>query len=87
MMKTFAITYSETLPAMGNLSPEVFEAEARMAMAVKLYELGRLTSGQAAELAGIPRAAFLLTFHQFGAASVAWDQAELDAEARAIYHA
>ncbi len=27
---------------------------------MKLYELGRLTSGQAASLAGIPRVAFLL---------------------------
>jgi len=83
-MKTFAVTYSETIPALGNLSPEMFETEARLAMAVKLYELGRLTSGQAAELAGIPRVTFLLSCHRFGAASVAWDQAELDAETRGL---
>jgi predicted HTH domain antitoxin len=83
-MRTFAITYSETIPAMGNLSPEVFETEARMAMAIKLYELGRLTSGQAVELAGISRATFLLSCHQFGTASVEWDQAELDAEFRLL---
>jgi predicted HTH domain antitoxin len=31
----------------------------RMAAAVKLFELGRLSSGAAAQLAGIPRVVFL----------------------------
>jgi len=33
--------------------------ELRMAAAVKLYELGRMSSGRAAELAGVPRVEFL----------------------------
>lgn len=32
----------------------------RMLTAVKLYELGRLSAGRAAELAGVPRVEFLL---------------------------
>lgn len=32
-----------------------FGAEMRLLTAVKLFELGRLSSGRAAELAGIPR--------------------------------
>lgn len=86
VMRTLEIQYPETIPAIGNLSPEAFEAEARMAMAVKLYELGRVTSGQAALLAGIPRAAFLLNCQRFGIASVEWDQAELDAEIEALHN-
>jgi predicted HTH domain antitoxin len=41
-------------------------AELRLAAAMKLYELGRLSSGAAAELAGIPRVAFLARLSEFG---------------------
>ncbi len=84
-MRTLSVTYSETIPAMSNLSPEAFEAEARLAMAMKLYEIGRLTSGQAAVLAGIPRVTFLLSCQHFGAYSVDWDESELHAEAEELH--
>lgn len=79
-MKTLEIEYPESIPAVLNISPEIFEQEAKVAMAVKLYELGRLSSGQAARLAGVTRVSFLLDCHRFGAASVEWDQAEIKAE-------
>jgi predicted HTH domain antitoxin len=41
-------------------------AELRMAAAMKLFELGRLSSGAAAELAGVPRVAFLAKLSEFG---------------------
>jgi len=79
-MRTLEIKYPETIPAVLNLSHETFEQEARFALAVKLYEIGRLTSGQAARLAGVSRVTFLLGCRRYGAASVEWDQTEIDAE-------
>jgi len=82
MTKTIVVEYPDTIPAAANLTAEAFEGEARRAMAVKLYELGRLTSGQAAQLIGIGRVEFLLTCMQMGVPSVEWDDDEIASEFR-----
>lgn len=41
------------------LPDTVSEAEARLLLAVKLFETGRISSGQAAELAGYSKRGFL----------------------------
>ena len=48
----------ETLLAL-RLTPEQLGAELRLAAAIKMCELGRLSSGAAARLAGIPQVVFL----------------------------
>ena len=40
-------------------TPEQFAEQGRMLIAVKLFELGRLSSGQAARFAGMERVVFL----------------------------
>lgn len=42
-----------------------FAKELRVLAVVKLYELGRLSSGCAAELAGMPRVEFLLSLGRY----------------------
>ena len=47
-------------------SPAAFADEFRLAGAVKLYEMGRVSQGQAARLAGMSRADFIDALGQFG---------------------
>lgn len=60
------VSIPESLPDAMQTSPEEFAREAKMAMAVKLYELKRLSSGMAAQLAGVSRVEFLLELHRYG---------------------
>lgn len=77
-MKTMSIPYPETLPEALHLSSSEFEREARTAMAVKLFDAGRLSSGQAAALAGLPRVHFLYELGRWGVSPVQMETAELD---------
>jgi predicted HTH domain antitoxin len=45
----------DALPDSMQLTHTGFATEARMAMAVKLFELGRISSGQAAQLCNLTR--------------------------------
>ncbi|MEW6482197.1 MAG: UPF0175 family protein [bacterium] len=46
-------------------SKERFEEEARYLLALKLYELGKISSGKAAKLAGLNRVNFLMRLGQY----------------------
>jgi predicted HTH domain antitoxin len=59
-----------TLPDAIGSTPSQFAKEARMAMAVKLYELKRLSSGMAASLAGMGRVEFINELHRYGVALI-----------------
>lgn len=75
--RTLIIPYPEDLLASLKESPEEFEAEAPVLLAVKLFELGRISTGRAAELAGMPQAAFLQALHRFKVSPFGEDPQEL----------
>jgi len=55
----------ETADALA-LSQDKMREEILLAAAVKLFELGRLSSGAAARLAGLPRTLFLTKLSEYG---------------------
>jgi predicted HTH domain antitoxin len=71
----------DTLMAMHVLPAEA-ERQLRMTAAVKLYELGRLSSGAAARLAGVPRVAFLAKVVDYGVDTFRLTEEELLADLR-----
>jgi predicted HTH domain antitoxin len=72
--------YPPELPSSLHQTREQFEAESRMAMAVKLFEMKRVSSGIAAQLAGLPRAHFLLALHRYGVPMIDLDVEELQSD-------
>ena len=58
-MRTLKIPYPDDLPQALGETPEEFERQLKFLVAAKLYELGRISSGRAAELAGMERVEFL----------------------------
>jgi predicted HTH domain antitoxin len=71
------IDYPATLPDALQKSREQFEQEAKWAMAVKLFEMKRLSSGMAAELIDTDRVSFLLNLHHYGVAMIDLTEDEL----------
>jgi len=63
-----------------HVSAEQAANELRMLAAVKLLELGRMSSGAAARLAGIPRTAFLQRLGDYGVDTFRLTSDELDRE-------
>jgi predicted HTH domain antitoxin len=59
MEQNIAVTYPETLAFSLKMPDEEFSREMKTLSMVKLYELGKVSSGMAAKVLDIPRVAFL----------------------------
>jgi predicted HTH domain antitoxin len=79
MKRQIAVSYPETLAASLKMQDSEFEREIKTISMVKLYELGKVSSGMAAGVLGISRLAFLdmLAAHRVSCFS---DADELEAD-------
>lgn len=66
MERRVTIEYGDDLLFSLGMSAEQFSEEAKFLLAAKLYELGKLSSGQAARLCGKTRVDFLMSLTRIG---------------------
>jgi predicted HTH domain antitoxin len=79
-MKTVPLRYSEELLEAVHLTPQELETHVRLMAALKMYELGKLSSAQAAELAGMSRVEFFEVCGRYRVPLYAYDGNEVSAE-------
>jgi predicted HTH domain antitoxin len=66
MAHVLQIPYDDAVLLETSLRRGEFEREAALLLAAKLYDLGRLSSGRAAQLCGMGRVDFLLALRRVG---------------------
>ena len=80
-MSEITLTLPDDAAQVLRVTPENVGEELRIAAAMKLLEMGRISSGKAAELAGIPRVVFLTRMADYGVPAFDYSEEELRAEA------
>ncbi|MGK7900638.1 MAG: UPF0175 family protein [Hormoscilla sp.] len=76
-MSEITMTLPEEVLSALQLTPKQLGEEMRLASAVKLYELGKISDGVAANMAGIPRVVFLSKLADYGVDTFRLTEAEL----------
>lgn len=69
-MKVVSIPVPDGLPQALRMSDDEFRQEARTLLAAKLYELGRVSAGIAAQIAGMDKLTFLSLLSRYGVAAI-----------------
>lgn len=57
---------------------DISDFELKMIVAAKLYELGKLSSGQSAEVAGLSKRTFLELLGKYNVSVFGYDESELE---------
>ena len=76
------VNFPDTLPDLLQETRAQFEFETKMALAAKLFQMKRISSGIAASLVGMPRTTFLLNLHNYGVPMIDLDEEELISDVR-----
>lgn len=79
-MAFLTIPYSEDLLLAMGRSPEQLERELRLLLAVKLFELRRVSGGKAAEVAGMSKLEFLDEVARLGVPTINLEEDQLKDE-------
>jgi predicted HTH domain antitoxin len=79
--KTLVIPYPDDLLFSLRETPEEFERRARLLLAIKLYELDKISTGMGAQLAGMSRVAFMFELSRFGLSPIGVEPEELAQDA------
>lgn len=83
-MKAVTIPYPDGLPQTLKLSDSEFAEELRFFAAAKLYELGKISSGKAAKLAGLDRVSFLKKLGNYKIPAINIQAEEVEKEVEAV---
>ena len=81
-MKTLVMDYPDNFELAVHLTPEELAAQIRLMAALKMFEFGKLSSGKAAELAGLTRVEFLEMCGRYRVSVFNYPPEALDAELR-----
>jgi predicted HTH domain antitoxin len=77
---TLTIEIPEGLETAVSTTRQEFEAQIRLMAALKMFELGKLSSGKAAQLAGISRVEFFEMCGRYQVSIINYSADELEAE-------
>lgn len=81
-MKQITLEYPDDLELAVLTTEEELQAQIRLMAALKMFELGKLSSGKAAALAGMSRVAFLEQCEFYGVSIFNYSPEELENELR-----
>ena len=79
-MQRVIVEYPDNLALAVQTTPEELQAQIRLMAALKMFELGKLSSGKAAELAGLSRVEFFEMCGRYRVSLFNYSPEELEAE-------
>ncbi|HKZ85723.1 MAG TPA: UPF0175 family protein [Anaerolineae bacterium] len=79
-MKQLTLEYPDDLEQAVQVTPEELKTQLRLMAALKMFELGKISSGKAAELAGLSRVEFFEMCGRYRVPIVNYPPEELEVE-------